>query len=46
MSDKEFDECLKNEGIIRNRLKVYSVRKNAIIFINIQKEFGSFDQYI
>lgn len=46
MSDKELDECLKDEGIIRSRLKIYSVRKNAIEFLNIQKEFGSFDQYI
>ena len=46
MSDKELGECLKDEGIIRNRLKVYSVRKNAIAFIDIQSEFRSFDQYI
>lgn len=46
MSDKELGECLRDEGIIRNRLKVYSVRKNAIAFIDIQREFGSFDQYI
>jgi len=33
-------------NIIRNRLKVFSVRKNALAFLAIQKEFGSFDTYI
>lgn len=46
MNDKALDKCLNDEGIIRNRLKVYSARKNAIAFIDIQKEFGSFDHYI
>ena len=27
-------------------MKIYSVRKNAIAFIKVQKEFGSFDKYI
>lgn len=46
MSNKELDKCLEDDGIIRNRLKIYSVRKNAITFTNIQKEFRSFDKYI
>ncbi len=46
MSDQALDHCLTDPGIIRNRLKIYSVRKNAIAFLNIQKEFGSFDRYI
>lgn len=46
ISDDELEEILKDEGIIRNRLKVFSVRKNAIAFLAIQKEFGSFDKYI
>lgn len=37
---------LLNEGIIRNRLKVASVKTNALAFIEIQKEFGSFDAYL
>src|SRR5699024_8270193 len=32
--------------IIKNRLKIYSVRTNAQKFKNIQKEFGSFNNYI
>jgi len=39
-------QLLDNEGIIRNRLKVASAVQNAKSFINIQKEFGSFDKYV
>lgn len=46
MSDKELEERLQNPEIIRNRLKVFAVRKNAKVFLEIQKEFGSFDKYI
>lgn len=46
MSDAELEAQLKSSAIIRNRLKVYSARKNAQIFINIQKEFGSFSNYV
>ncbi len=46
LSDEELEKQLLNPEIIRNRLKVFSVRKNAIAFIAIQKEFGSFDKYI
>jgi len=46
MSDEELEKLMLNPNIIRNRLKIFSVRKNAIAFIEIQKEFGSFDNYI
>lgn len=46
MTDAQLDDILENPEIIRNKLKVYSVRKNARAFINIQKEFGSFAKYI
>jgi len=46
MTDGELEEQLKNPGIIRNRLKVFAARKNAIVFLNIQKEFGSFDAFV
>ena len=39
-------ELLKNKGIVRNKLKIESVIKNAKSFMDIQKEFGSFDKYI
>lgn len=46
MSDEDLEALLGNERIIRNRLKVFSVRKNAQVFLEIQKEFGSFDAYL
>lgn len=39
-------ELLENPGIIRNKLKIKASINNAIIFKNIQSEFGSFDKYI
>jgi len=43
---REIASLLKNPGIIRNRLKVESAVTNARAFLDIQKEFGSFDAYI
>jgi DNA-3-methyladenine glycosylase I len=37
---------LKNEGIIRNRLKIDSAISNAKAFLKVKEEFGSFDKYI
>ena len=44
-SDKKIEKLLLDPGIIRNRLKVRSAVSNAKKFIEIQKEFGSFDKY-
>lgn len=46
MTDEELETILQTGGVIRNRLKVFSARKNAIAFLAIQKEFGSFDKYV
>ena len=46
MCDEELNFILRNSQIVRNRLKVFSVRKNAAAFIKIQNEFGSFSKYI
>ncbi|MDF1758345.1 MAG: DNA-3-methyladenine glycosylase I [Legionellaceae bacterium] len=46
MQDDELEALLLNPNIIRNRLKVYSTRKNAKVFLDIQKEFGSFNSYV
>lgn len=46
MTEEELESLRKDERIIRNRLKIYAARKNAIAFLQIQKEFGSFDRYI
>lgn len=44
--DAKMQELLQNEGIIRNRLKVAASVNNAKRFLEVQQEFGSFDQYI
>jgi DNA-3-methyladenine glycosylase I len=36
----------ENSGVIRNKLKIASAVKNAKAFIEIQREFGSFDKYL
>jgi DNA-3-methyladenine glycosylase I len=46
MTDKALEALLLNEGIIRNRRKVFSARQNAQVFIKIQEEFGSFNKYV
>lgn len=43
---KDEQRLLADTGIIRNKLKVKSAIKNAKVFIEIQKEFGSFSKYI
>jgi DNA-3-methyladenine glycosylase I len=45
-SNKKVELLLKNEGIIRNKLKIYAAVQNAKSFLEVQKEFGSFDKYI
>ena len=39
-------ELLANAGIVRNRLKIMSAIQNAQSFLQVQREFGSFDAYI
>ena len=43
---QKIDNLLLDPGIIRNKLKVNSVVINAKAFIQVQKEFGSFDSFI
>ncbi len=43
---KKMQKLLQDEGIVRNRLKIASAVRNAKVFMEIQKEFGSFDAYI
>lgn len=43
--DKVLD-LMQNEGIIRNRLKIESAINNASRFMEVQKEFGSFSNYV
>ena len=46
MTDEELESLLDNPGLIRNRNKIFSVRKNARAVQQIQKEYGSFDAYL
>lgn len=45
-SDACLEKALLDPGIVRNRLKVFSVRTNARAFLDVQREFGSFDRYL
>ena len=44
--NEKFQKLLATEGIIRNKLKIRSVIQNARAFLEMQKEFGSFNAYI
>lgn len=43
---EDFKRLINDSGIIRNRLKIQTTIINAQKFLEIQKEFGSFDKYI
>jgi len=43
---RKINSLLKNEGIIRNKLKVESAVTNAKAFLEVRKEFGTFNKYI
>ncbi|MFD0940451.1 DNA-3-methyladenine glycosylase I [Pedobacter boryungensis] len=45
-TEADVERLMKDEGIIRNRLKINSTIKNAKLFIALQEEFGSFADYI
>jgi DNA-3-methyladenine glycosylase I len=44
--EKKVQELMQNAGIIRNQLKIRGTIANAIAFIKVQEEFGSFSNYI
>ncbi len=45
-TEEKVQELLQNKGIIRNKLKIRASISNAQAFLEVQKEFGSFDRYI
>ena len=45
-TEDKIQELMQNSGIIRNQLKIRSAVTNALSFIKIQEEFGSFSNYI
>jgi DNA-3-methyladenine glycosylase I len=42
---RRIEKLLSDEGIVRNKLKIYAIINNAKRFVEIQKENGSFDKY-
>ena len=44
--ENKFEELMQNAGLIRNKMKISASINNAKLFIELQKEFGSFDKYI
>lgn len=46
LTNNYLEKLLQNPAIVRNRLKVFSARKNAIVFLSIQKQYGSFNNYL
>jgi DNA-3-methyladenine glycosylase I len=45
-NQKDIERLMQDAGIIRNRMKIEAAINNAKVFLEIQKEFGSFDKYI
>ena len=45
-NEAKFDELIQDAGIIRNKLKIKATISNAVAFMEVQKEFGSFSKYI
>jgi DNA-3-methyladenine glycosylase I len=45
-TEEKIQELLQDTGIIRNKLKIRSAVSNAIAFLKVQEEFGSFNTYI
>ena len=46
MTDDELEILRNDDGIIRNQLKIKSTRKNAVVFLEIQQEYSSFNNYV
>ena len=43
---RKIERLLKNPGLVRNRLKIESLVRNAKALLRVQEEYGSFDRYI
>ncbi|MBA4749031.1 MAG: DNA-3-methyladenine glycosylase I [Alphaproteobacteria bacterium] len=46
MRDEDLEALRENPAIIRNKLKINAARQNTRVFLDIQKEVGSFDAYL
>jgi len=45
-SDKKLEDLKQDTGIIRNKLKIKASKTNALAFMGVQKEFGTFSKYL
>ena len=45
-NNRDVQRLLRNDGIVRNRLKIAATIKNAKNFLAVRKEFGTFDAYL
>jgi len=45
-TERDVERLLRDEGIVRNRLKIEAAINNAKRFLEVRKEFGTFDRYI
>ena len=45
-TDEYLESLRQDASILRNKLKIYGVRKNALAFLKVREEFGTFDNYI
>jgi len=45
-SNEKVERLMQDAGIVRNRLKILAAINNAKLFLGVQKEFGSFDNYV
>ena len=43
---RKIESLMRDEGIVRNRLKIEAAVKNANAFLAVREEFGTFDKYI
>ena len=46
MTDEELEALMDNPAIIRNHAKIFATRTNAQAFLQVQKEYNSFDTYL
>jgi DNA-3-methyladenine glycosylase I len=46
MNEKDVERLMQNSGIIRNKMKIWATITNAQHFLELQKEFGSFCNYL
>ena len=45
-SEADVERLMQDAGIIRNRLKIQAAISNAVLFLQVQKKYGSFDSYL